>query len=386
MNLKLLNNYIAEVKREIVDSGFKRDLDDYIKSIPANNGNIVTLRKMAEDIQGYLNGIYSGDVPRYLQSLVPEELGDPFTKVDYLDGLNKLLADPNVKLEDFAAALLGMLQKLSVRVDSDVKSIDSLQQFIKPYARGKEVSGREDDAVVSLIFHDDLTIHSLDHLTKSLANWNRLLPVYHQLIHSGSPEDVRIVGVESGSIDLIINLNLDVSLNLVEAMKVGMFAFGAYLSYKKGLAPLVKTYVNKRLIELEKEKDVLLLENIGQAVRMEIEKQHEKAVKDNPGVSKEAAAKKIEQVAKLFTSHIIKGNDVKLLALPEEVAEGVAQRADESREELRSISLETRHQLSAISGSARHDLLEMYGAEEIKEHEKGTAGPKKTAAKKAAKS
>lgn len=54
MNLKLLNSYLTEVKREIVDSGFKRDLTDYIASLPSNEDNIVTLRKMGSDIRQYL--------------------------------------------------------------------------------------------------------------------------------------------------------------------------------------------------------------------------------------------------------------------------------------------------------------------------------------------
>ncbi len=40
MNIEILQEHINAFTREVVDSGFKRDLDDYISSFPAAQKNI----------------------------------------------------------------------------------------------------------------------------------------------------------------------------------------------------------------------------------------------------------------------------------------------------------------------------------------------------------
>ena len=73
MNIEILYEYISEFKREIVDSGFKRDLDDYIGSLPASENNIVALREIAEKILTVVDSLYSGDLPTQLKVLLPKE-------------------------------------------------------------------------------------------------------------------------------------------------------------------------------------------------------------------------------------------------------------------------------------------------------------------------
>lgn len=362
MNIALINSYINEFNREVIDSGFVRDLGDYVESIAANSDNIVALRGMANDIKRYLENVYSGDLSKHLKFLIPEDVGTPFTEGDHLQTFIDLMGDPSIAQEQFHDRLLAALTSLSEEIESNVEAVVALDKFLKPYAaKGSVDISSDGDAVLALIFNDDLTAHSLSHLAKSLTSWNRILPIYYQLLKEDSPQDVRVVGVESGSIDLIINVDLDVSLNLVEAFKVGVKAFGAYLAYKKGLAPFIDTYVKRRLLELEEEKDRLLLENIGDAVSAKIADQHEQARKLLPGVSGEAKDKKIEQVAKLFTSHIVKGNDVKLLALPADSPVLLKEKSAGEAEELRKLSAETRRLLPEIGGSVRQELLSMYG-------------------------
>ena len=50
MNIALLQDYIDAFEREVIDSGFKRDLDDYASSLPASQSNIVALRDIAEKV------------------------------------------------------------------------------------------------------------------------------------------------------------------------------------------------------------------------------------------------------------------------------------------------------------------------------------------------
>ena len=196
-----------------------------------------------------------------------------------------------------------------------------------------------------------------------------MLPIYHQLLKSESPGDIQIIEVQNGSIDFVLNLDIDVALDLVELFKLGFKGFAAYLSYKKLLEPIVRHYHgNKKLIRSEEEREKLLLENIGTAIQERIKKQHADAKKADTGVNKTAIPKKIEQVTKLIASHIIKGNDMKLLSIPArgETEEGGEEVPDE-RDALRKESMEARRQLRLMSTEAHQKLLEAYGRLEEEE-------------------
>ena len=63
MNINTLKDYIDQFNAEIVESGFKRDLQDYVNSLPNNQNNIVVLREVANKILDKLNEIYNSDLP-----------------------------------------------------------------------------------------------------------------------------------------------------------------------------------------------------------------------------------------------------------------------------------------------------------------------------------
>lgn len=44
MNIEILQEYIKAFKQEVVDSGLKRDIDDFISSLPSAHHNILTQR------------------------------------------------------------------------------------------------------------------------------------------------------------------------------------------------------------------------------------------------------------------------------------------------------------------------------------------------------
>jgi hypothetical protein len=207
----------------------------------------------------------------------------------------------------------------------------------------------------------------LKEFTKTLSAWNRVLLIYHQLLKSESPEDIQIVEIQNGSIDFIVNLNVDVALDLVELFKVGFTLFAAYLSYKKMAKSFFDSFFgNKKLIEHEEEKEKLFLENIRTAIQEEIEKQHKKAKEVDNGVDDTAVPTKVEQVTALVTSHIVKGNDIKLLAMPEsEKAKEEGKTFQGEKDNLRKKSLEARQQFRYITSADHQKLLELYG--EIKE-------------------
>lgn len=363
MNTELLHSYITEFQSEVQQSGFRRDLSDFSQSLPASQSNIVGLREIAASLKKHLDRIYSSDLPRSLKALLPGSYGPPFTDTPFDQHLTQLCDDSDVELAQFFARLQKLINQLSSAVDRDNSQIEEIADFINPYRTTEpEANDGDTDATISLVFIESATIESLKNLSRTLTAWNKFLPLYHQLLNPEPPRDIRVVTVEAGSIDLVINLNVDVALDLVEAFKVGFTIFGAYLTYKKTIAPIVSAYYgNEKLLASEDEREKDLLENIGIGMRKKIAEQHERAVKTRNVTDKVAAEKKIETVASLFTSHIVKGNDVKLLALPPGSSSENEERGEAEKDELRQKSLEARRELRRIDPGAQQKLLELYG-------------------------
>ena len=368
MNIQILQEHINTFTREVVDSGFKRDLDDYIKSLPASQNNIVALREIAEKILSFLDYLYTGDLPDALSVLLPKKEIRPFTEVPHNENLRKLFEDKEIPQDQFFNQLTKFLNQLNNQIQQNISEIDNIRHFVAPYI-SEDVKRITKDhfAIIAIVFKEHHTITSLKQFTKTLSAWNRVLLLYHQLLKSESPEDIQIVEIQNGSIDFIVNLNVDVALDLVELFKVGFTVFATYLSYKKMMKPIIESFFgNKELIKNEEEKEKLLLKNISKAIHDKIETQHKKAKEADDAVDDTAITTKVEQVTNLVTSHIVKGNDIKLLALPEsEKAKEEGKTFKDEKDTLRKQSLEARSQLRHITSDDHQKLLELYG--EIKE-------------------
>jgi hypothetical protein len=130
------------------------------------------------------------------------------------------------------------------------------------------------------------------------------------------------------------------------------------LKLKKDIDDVYATY---RLSQ-EEEREKLLLENIGTAIHQQIETQHKKAKKVDKDVDGTAILKKVEQVTNLIASHIVKGNDLKLLALPKtEVTKEEEIKFIDEKNALSEQSIAARRQLRQITPEAKQKLLETYG-------------------------
>ncbi len=364
MNLELMNDHIRYFTREIIESGFKRDIEDYLTSLPSHKDNIITLREIAKKVLEILDKVYHSDLPDVLQSLIPSVEHRPFTETPHNENLTNILDDVQIEMPNFFTKLTEYLTELNTQLNKNKSSLNKIQEFITPYlADEAEYISQEGFATISIIFKEQQTIANLKQFTKTLTVWNKILPIYHQLIKSESPEDIQIVQVQNGSIDFIINIDVDVALNLIDLFKLGFEVFGAYLSYKQVIKPIVKSYYgNTGLIKQEKEREKMLLDNIGMAINKEINNQHKKAKKADKNIDDTAITVKVKQVTDLITSHIVKGNDIKLLALPETVeTEDGEENPTEKRESLREQSSTVRHQLSLIPSEAKQKLIEAYG-------------------------
>lgn len=372
MNIEILQEHINTFTQEVVDSGFKRDLDDFISSLPAAQNNIVAMRDIAEKVLFALDNLYASDLPDGLRVLLPKKQLRPFTEVPHNDQLRELIANTEIQQPEFFNQLTQFLNQLKKQLQQNITEITNIEEFIAPYISEEVKRIAEDNfAIIAIVFKDRHTITNLKQFTKSIRAWNRVLPIYHQLLKSESPEDIQIVEIQNGSIDFVVNLNVDVALDLVELFKVGFQVFAAYLSYKKMIKPIIDCYHgNKKLISQEEDREKLLLENIGTAINQQVAAQHKKAKKADKNVDGTAIPKKLEQVTNLITSHIVKGNDLKLLALPDTGEdEEKSKRYSDEKNALLKQSMTARRELRSIPTEDRKMLLETYGnvEEEVEE-------------------
>jgi len=277
--------------------------------------------------------------------------------------LRELCEDKEIPQQEFFTKLTQTLTQIQKQIQQNITEITNIEQFISPYISEDVRRVTEEQlAIISIVFKEQKTISSLKEFTKTLVAWNKMLPVYHQLIKSESPQDIKIVEVQNGSIDFVINIDVGVALNLVELFKIGFQVFGSYLAYKKMLKPIIASYYgNKELLKQEVEREKLLLANIRSAIYNEIETQHKTAKKKDKTIDATAIPKKIEQTTNLITSHIIKGNDLKLLAMPEAEGDEDNNIFTETKSALQQQSTEARKQLKDIPVEDRTKLLEMYG-------------------------
>lgn len=363
MNIESLFEYITSFETEIIESGFKRDIQDYLNSLPNNQSNIVTLRDIATKIHDVLKQIYTGDLPEHLLSLFPKKNIRPFTEANHNDDFDNLLSDKEIELANFFAQLNGFITQLNNQIQANINEIQQLRELFKPYISvDKERIAEENKAMLSVQFKDKNTITNFNEFSGTISFWNRTLPLYQQLISSTSPEEIEIVEVQNGSIDFIINLNLDMALNLVDLFEIGFKGYFAYLTYKKIIEPIKETYGgNKALISSEKKREKDLLDNIGLQISEVLREQHKKALAADKKIDKNIDIK-IEQVTSLITSHIIKGNDLKLLVAPEKEDAKEEDKVEPKKIRLKELSSKVRNTLKQLPPIEIKLLIEKYGS------------------------
>jgi len=362
MNIETLVDHIQLFETEVVESGFKRDLQDYVKSLPSIQSNVIALREVASKVQNSLTKIYSGDLPDALNVLLPKEQSEPFTAFDHLNFINELINNTELPLDQLFTKLNQYLNQIVKQINKNIEEINNLNNIFILYIKDNEDIQSKEKAILSIIFKDKKTTTLLKDFSKTVQMWNRTLPLYHQLLSSKSPDDIKIVEVQNGSIDLLINLNIDITLNLVDLFQVGFELYLGYLLYKKRVEEIVKTYFgNKKLIDQESERESEMLNNIEKALVDRIKKQHNNALKKDKKIDTNVD-KKIEQVTSLITSHIVKGNDLKLLALPDEESIEKAKSLSEIKSHLHTLSKNVRIALKELPADEYKKLLEKYGS------------------------
>lgn len=361
MNIENIAEYIATFRAQVVESGFKRDVKDYVNSLPSNQSNIITLRDMAQKLRAQFARIQSSDLPAGLKQILLTKKFKPFTDENYLADLDALLGNRQITQDQFFTQFNQLLQTLNTRLDQNEGELNRIETFIEPFlSRKTEEHTSENKATVSVILRDKASTTTLKELTKTLKTWNTTIPLYQQLLKIQPPEDIELVSIEKGSIDFILNLDVDVALNLTDLFKTAFKVYAAYFASKKIYAAITESYFgNKELIELDEKRDKLMLENIRQAITKEVTKQFEEA-KAKHKVNPDNPTKIVERVTELVASHVVKGNDIKLLGLPN-LPDEQKQAAEQAKLDLRTLANEAENARKALPEAIAQKLLEFYG-------------------------
>lgn len=369
MNIESLLNKIKIFKELVVDSGFKRDVADYRQSIgQPQNQNLVFMKNLSQNIKSNLIDFENNSLDSELHSVLRDN--EPFTTLNTLEELEELDNDKEIDGQKYLqkfSVILTQLQKSITANETELNTVKST--FDKYVSDQNEYDTEGEQAVMSLIFKDLESTGSIKEFARVLQRWNRTLLTYHTLLKSESPKEISLVEIQNGSIDVIFNIDFDVAVDLTELIKTGLKVYGAYLLYKsKKAREIIDSYMgNTKLIEMEVEREKLMLDNIKGSIKQKAIEQHKQRLSEDKNISKTSATKKADEVAKVITDHIIKGNEIKLLT-PPEIDEELEDEKDLGSE-LREETAIVRERYKKLNVEEKQLLLEKYT---IKEEDENT--------------
>lgn len=372
MNIESILSKINLFEDLVVKSGFTRDINDYIQAIQKpENQNLVFMKGLSEKVQASFIHFENNSLPSELKYVVKDS--QPFTSKNFYQELQELDANQDIDGNGYFQKLNNVLNDLNSSIEANRNEIKAIRKTFSKYVTEKaEFEREEDQALVSLVFKDLQSTSTLKEFEKVLKRWDTTLLLLHQLLKSESPEDISLVEIQNGSIDVILNIDFDVAIDLTDIINTGLKVYAAYLIYKSKLArATIESFLgNQELIELENKKDRLMLSNIKTSVEGRIKELHEERLQEDPAINKTSIDKKVEEVSSVITDHIIKGNEVKLLTPPKpkegEDTEEESSQPDLSQE-LRENTALVREQYKELSQEEQTLLLETYAIRDDEE-------------------
>lgn len=314
MTIRKLIELIDFIKSSIGMDGFSGLLQDYIITIQNNPNNLVLLKEITEKVIEAYEILQEKGIPDLLTKVLINK-STPFTEQNFHQRLIDLKVSNPPDPSTHYTTLNTILTQLQAKINENIVELDLTKGTVQPFLTKDYAEMQKDNnTIFAIVFNNENSYNNLKAFTFELKNWDRGLFIYQQIISTETPKPFEIIEIDQGSIEVVLNLLLDVGKNLLDLFKTGLEVYAAYLAYKTVVHDtLIKSYKgNKKLIQSEEDREKLLLENVKIAVREEIKKQSKKVKKH------EALDKKIEEVTKLVTEHIIKGNNVKLLSAPAE--------------------------------------------------------------------
>lgn len=350
MNIESLITKIELFEDLIIKSGFRRDVQDYIQSIQqGQNQNLVFMKELSQKVKSKLIECENFGLDSELLLVLRDN--NPFTEIETLSQLEELDGDTEIEGNNYFPKFNQILNQLIQNIDKNKNELDGVLGIFQKYVSDQtEYDSGEEQAIISLIFKDLKSTGSLKEFAKVLNRWNRMLIVYHTLLTSESPDEISLVEIQNGSIDVIFNIDFDIAIDLTELIKTGLKVYGAYLLYKSKTAKeIIASYMeNVKLIKQEKDREKLMLENIKDSVSRKVLEQHKDRLKTDKKIDKTSIKVKVEEVSSVITDHIIKGNELKLLTPPE------------PSEELREETATVRERFKKLNPKEKQLLLDKY--------------------------
>ncbi len=315
MNIESVLSKIRNFEDLVIDSGFKRDINDFSQSITqSQNQNLVFLKGLSKQIKDELERFEVNSLHSDLEKVLRKE--GAFSPSKFLSELNDLDNNTEIEAQQYYKGFNAILNRLKKRIDLNEKEISEVKEVFQKYVTPQEnFEAEEGQALISLIFSDLKSTKNLKEFSKVLNRWNKTLLMYHTLLKSKAPKEISIYEVQNGSIDVIINIDLDIAVDLAEVFKTGLKVYSAYLLYKSKTAKeIISSYLgNKKLIDGEKNRQKLMLNNVHESMKNKVLEQHKDRKENDNNILSESIPKKAEQVAEVIADHIVKGNEVKLL-------------------------------------------------------------------------
>jgi len=361
MNIESLLNKIKVFQELVIESGFKRDVTDFKQSISqAQNKNLVFMKELSQKLRTQLNIFENNSLDSELGLVLRDE--EPFTSIEIISELDEIDDDTEIDAAGYFQKFNNILHQLEQSIQTNETELDSLRDIFEKYVDDSDYDSDSEQAVMSLIFKDLKSTGGLKEFSKVLNRWNRTLIVYHTLLTSKSPEEISLVEIQNGSIDVIFNIDFDIAIDLTELIKTGLKVYGAYLVYKsKAAKEIIASYMgHKGLVTSETKRQKLMLDNIEDSIRRKAIEQHKERLNSDSPPSKQTAEKKAEEVAKVITDHIVKGNEVKLLT-PPEPEDGDSQ---DLSSELRTYTATAREHWKKLDAKEKQLLLDKYTIED----------------------
>ena len=192
MNIQSLIHKINLFEELVIDSGFKRDIKDYIPAISEDqNRNLVFMKDLSFRLKTALININNNDLDSELNIVLKDS--KPFTNLDSVQQLNDLDSDTEIEAATYFDGLNTILAQLDSSILDNETELNSVREVFNKYIPDTDTEAFDaEEALVSLVFKDLKSIGSLNEFSKVLHRWNRTLLIYHTLLKSESPNDISL--------------------------------------------------------------------------------------------------------------------------------------------------------------------------------------------------
>lgn len=297
----------------IKESGFSRDLNDYINFINQNK-NIVSFTNVTKKILDKYEEFENNSLDEEL-SLILKQNTSFLKDGKIITELNELYTDTQIDVNTYFSKLQNILNKLKSSLDKNISEVDIIISNFSPYqTQSLSYEQKDENVVLALVFNDFNSISTIKGFYKVLKKWNKTLYLYHQLLKSDTPEEIELECVQEGCIEVVFNFNFDLALSLTDVINHGMDLLFSYVVYKEGKTKLSKHMTKiKKIKDLEDQEEKVFLENLNEELYEYLMDEHKKALDKDPNINKESVSQKVKDITSVIFEHLIKGNKLKLL-------------------------------------------------------------------------